>query len=239
MSISAFGVEHEFSKFEAMPKEKEARRKRQKQYAAGAAAAGVGVPLTPTKIKVSGSKNPDKLKSGKSKTKYLRGAVVGEGFRIDNDAHTARLARKIQSEGGFDKKRPVTVGRYKDGSKIVIEGHHRIRAAEMLGVKKIPTKLVDVDRKTPTGFTPLFRRGKFRRDVKEARKPNPKLSRKELKELAGKETGWFGRKFNKLNGKIDGGKINRVISNPKTKIGVAGTGVVGAGAIAAHKYRER
>ncbi len=135
---------------------------------------------------------------GRVDSRKLRSAATGEGFRVGNEGYTARLAQKMR-EKGFDKDQPVRVGRHKDGSVTIVDGHHRLRAAEQAGVRDVPTEVVETGQKRYKRRVSLP--GALGHDsyIRDARKPASRLSDEELARRASKRPGPVGSAVNSVN----------------------------------------
>lgn len=199
---------------------------RGKYLAAGAG----GVAFAPTRMDLGndpdiGARLSRQAAGGSASVADLRsGAAVGDGLRVGNRAHTARLALKIKREG-FDSSNPLRLLRYKDGSVKINEGHHRLRAAEMLGHRSVPVHVSDVDSSKPRTWVPLAMRGVHRKRLADARKPEPQLPSADLKSLAQKRTGLLGSAWNKANTVVDpSAALTRLSSSHGGKAGLAAAG---------------
>ena len=214
--------------------------KKEKQViAGGAVATGAAAPFTPTKLDTPKSATSSNVKAGQTKVSDLRGVAVGDGVRVNGEAQSAKLAQSIGSKSGYRQNNPIVVGRYKNGEKVINEGHHRLRAAEMLGIDELPTKIVDIDRKKPSNIVPWALRGKYRKKIKDARKSNPQLSADEISRVASKKTGAIGSLYNKLSSSVDVGAALKRTKGGTGVIAAAGGVAVAGGAYGYKKQKDK
>ena len=54
-----------------------------------------------------------------------------------------RFRRQMQSQGGYGDFPPIKIAEI-DGKKIIIDGHHRARAAGAAGIKHVPVEIIDL-----------------------------------------------------------------------------------------------
>lgn len=218
-----------------MPTDKE---KAQAAVAGGAAAAAA--PFTPTRVRMpqsEGSKRAAEsaLKTGRASTSDLRAAYRGMGGRLGNDSHTARLAQGIK-EKGYDDSRKVKIKRFKNGESMVVGGHHRIAASEMIGKPDLPVEVQHSSGKAPYSIVPLYARGKYKRDVQNARIPGKELPDEEINRVASKKTPRIHQSVNSAKAQIEEGIT--ALKKPKVGIPVA----VGAATVAggtAYKNKDK
>lgn len=174
--------------------------------------------------------------SGKVKTADIRGIAVGEGHRFGNDTHTARVAQSIRTHG-FDEKRPIEVVRYRNGKMKVVGGHHRLRAAEMLGRHDVPVKISNETGNAPKSIVPMYKTSRYVRNVVRNRQPNKSMSHSDIDSLAGKHIPSWQQKFN--NAKSRSEEIARAASTPRNKAIIAGTAAAGTAAYGSHKLSAK
>ena len=244
VSKSAFGVEHISKK--VFERDGNVSAKEAGAVAAGVGAAGTGVAIAPIKMDMP---KPDRkvrtIRGRKARTKDLRSVATHEGKRFGNDTHISRLAQNIRRKG-FDRKQPIEVTRYKDGTQRVVGGHHRLAAAERLGLRRVPVKVTRSNDKTAQVGTSLFGMRRKKRDIARGRQPNKKMSRKELKASASKKINPVLEKINDFHaakGNLENAynvkyrpQVERAAKNPKV---LAGAGGVAAGGIGAKAYLDR
>lgn len=218
-----------------MPTDKE-----KKQAAVAGGAAAVAAPFTPTRVRMPGSEGSKRaaesaLKTGKSSTADLRAAYRGMGGRIGNDSHTAKLAQSIKTKG-YDENQKVKVKRFKNGESMVIGGHHRIAASEMIGKPDLPVEVQHSRAKHPYSVVPLYARGKYKRDVNNARVPGKQMSDEAIARVAGKKTPRVHQSVNSAKAQIEEGIT--ALKKPKVGVPVA----LGASSIAggmAYKNKDK
>ena len=54
-----------------------------------------------------------------------------------------RFKRQMKAQGGYGDFPPIKIAEI-DGKKIIIDGHHRARAAGAAGIKDVPVEIIDV-----------------------------------------------------------------------------------------------
>jgi ParB-like nuclease domain len=231
---SAFGVIHKLD---------EREKKGAVLAATGGTAVGV-VGLAPKKIEVPDAKT--KVRGRKAKVKHLRRMATNEGKRFGNEGHIARIAQGIR-DNGFDRKQPLEVVQYRNGKQRLVGGHHRLGAAEMLGMKKVPIKITRSSEKKPTVSSSLFfQRSKQDKIKRSRKKPYSKLTDAQIDAAAAKRPNAVlnainefhsrkGNLENAYNVKYRPG-VERAMRNPKIVGPVAGSGALAATALA---YRNK
>lgn len=210
-------------------------KKEKKEVAIGGGAAAVAAPFVPTRVTMpvsAGNKRAgeDAAKTGRASTADLRSAYRGMGGRLGNDSHVARLAQSL-GRGGANYKddSPVHLRRFKSGETMVTGGHHRIAAAEMVGMKDMPVKVTESSAKRPYSVVPLYARGKYKRDVKNSRIPGKELSDDAIKAQAEKKLPRAAHHVNTVKSRVEEGI--QAAKKPKVAVPVlAGGALVGAGA---------
>lgn len=136
-------------------------------------------------------------RSGTANTRDVRGVARGNGFRIGEKDHVARIAHGMRKEG-FRPSEPVVVERYRNGKMLVRGGHHRLAAAEQSGIKRIPVRLVESDKPAPRNLVTPLTAPMMDRHVKRARVPY-----KREKDRTPPAEGRFARTFNRTVARID------------------------------------
>jgi len=174
--------------------------------------------------------------SGRVKTSDIRGIAVGEGHRFGNDTHTARVAQSIRTHG-FDEKRPIEVVRYRNNKMKVVGGHHRLRAAEMLGHHDVPVSISNETGNAPKSIVPMYKTSHYIRSVLANRKSNPAISEHDLDSLAGKHIPKWQEKVNHVKSRSE--EIARTAATPRNKAIIAGTSAAGAAAYGSHKLSTK
>lgn len=218
-----------------MPTDKE-----KKQAAVAGGAAAVAAPFTPTRVRMPGSEGSKRaaqsaLKTGKASTSDLRASYRGMGGRLGNDSHTAKLAQSIKTKG-YDEKQKVKIKRFKNGEAMVIGGHHRIAASEMIGKPDLPVEVQRSSAKAPYSIVPLYARGKYKRDVKSARVPGKQMSDEAISRVAGKKTPRVHQSINSAKAQVEEGIT--ALKKPKVGVPVAAGSAAIAGGLA-YKNKDK
>lgn len=136
-------------------------------------------------------------RSGMANTKDVRGVARGNGFRIGEKDHVARIAHGMRKEG-FRPSEPIVVERYKNGKMLIRGGHHRLAAAEQSGIKRVPVRVVESDKPAPRSLVTPLTAPLMDRHIKQARVPY----KKERDRVPAPE-GRFARTFNRTVARID------------------------------------
>lgn len=232
--LSAFGVVHKLD---------ERDKKGVALAATGVTTAGV-VGLAPKKIEVPDAKT--KVRHKRAKVKQLRRMATNEGKRFGNEGHVARIAQNIR-DNGFDSNHPLEVVQYRNGKQRLVGGHHRLGAAEMLGMKKVPIQITRTNEKRPTVSSSLFMERSKRKKIQRSRKkPYSKLTNEQIDAKAAKRPNAVLNAINELhsrkgnlentyNMKYRPG-VERALRSPKF-VGPAASG--GALAAAGVAYRSK
>lgn len=132
-----------------------------------------------------------------ARTSDVRAVARGNGFRIGEKDHVARLAHSMRTEG-FRESEPMVLERYGNGKMLVRGGHHRLAAAEQAGLKRVPVRVVESDKPAPRNLVTLATAHAMDRHVLRARVPY----KKEPDRVPGRESG-FARAFNRTIAGID------------------------------------
>ncbi|MCP4500968.1 MAG: ParB N-terminal domain-containing protein [Deltaproteobacteria bacterium] len=69
--------------------------------------------------------------------------LVGRQGKNEYTGNQIKSLKKKMKRDGFDRNHPIEVAKV-DGKNIIIDGHHRARAAGAAGIKKVPIKEVKV-----------------------------------------------------------------------------------------------
>jgi hypothetical protein len=213
--------------------------KQKKEIAIGGGAAAVAAPFTPTRVtmpKTPGNRRAGMTaaKEGKASVADLRSAYRGMGGRLGNDSHTARLAQSMKEKVRED--RPIELKRFRNGETMMVGGHHRVAAAEMIGLKELPTHVTDSSAKRPYSVVPLYGRSKYKRDVKAARTPGKQMTDEQIAHVANKKTPRIHQSINSTKSRVEEGIT--ALKKPKVGIPVAlGAASIAGGA--AYKNKDK
>ena len=213
--------------------------KQKKELAIGGGAAAVTAPFTPTKVRMPSSTQSRRAGrtaafEGKSSVEDLRAAYRGMGGRLGNDSHTARLAQSMKEKVRED--RPIELKRFRSGETMMVGGHHRVAAAEMIGLKELPTKVTESNAKHPYSVVPLYARNKYKRDVKAARQPVKQMTDEQIARVASKKTPKIHQSVNTFKSRAEEGIT--ALKKPKVGVPVAiGTASIGGGL--AYKNKDK
>lgn len=210
-------------------------RKEKKEAAIGGGAAAVAAPFTPTRVKMPASPGGKRAgesaaATGRASTADLRQAYRGMGGRLGNDTHVARLAHSMGRGGkNYKSDSPIDIKRFASGETMVTGGHHRIAAAEMVGMHDMPVRVTESKAKHPYSIVPLYARGKYKRDVLASRKPGKELSDDTIRSMAQKKIPRAAHHVNTVKSKVE--ESIQAAKKPKVAIPVAaGAALVGGGA---------
>lgn len=190
-----------------------------------ALAAAGGVALYGRKVKIPHASVD--VVNGMASTKGVRSVGAGQGHRMSNSTHVARIARSMK-EKGFDPSQPIKIRRYQDGSMRVMDGNHRLQAAEFAGVDKVPVKVVHSSESTHKVRAPWFENPK--KHLERVRRPNAALSDDELNSLADRKVPWHHKKYNELKSVSE--------RKPHVVQAAGATSVAGAGGLYAANHRR-
>ena len=255
VSKSAFGVEHaSISKLSNGGFKRDGKLSRKEAVAGGAvgtAGVGTGVAVAPIKMDMPEPEGEVKISGDRADLKSLRRVATHEGKRFGNEAHIAQIAQNMRDnpktpgnlESGFDTKHPIEVERTRDGKHRVVGGHHRLAAAEKLGMKDAPIQITESKGSRPQVGTSLIGRRRKKRDIKRGRQAAAKMTNAEIDAAASKKTHPILQKINEFhaakgnfensfNSKVKP-KMLKAAKNPKV---IGGAAVASGGAIAGGKY---
>lgn len=168
----------------------------------------------------------------------LRSIARTPGKRYGEKQNQAKLTSKINQEG-FKDTHPIEVSRFANGQMVVTNGHHRLKAAEDLGHSTVPIRVRNETAKAPRSFVPLYRSGRYVRDIVDARMPRKAMSEQELKSmenLAAKDLPKHIQHANKIKSVSE--EIPHRLNTPKNKIGLAALGASGLGIYGTNKYHQ-
>lgn len=132
-----------------------------------------------------------------AKTSDLRAVARGNGFRIGEKDHVARLAHSMRTEG-FRPSEPIVVERYKNGKMLIRGGHHRLAAAEQAGLRRVPIRVEGSDKPAPRSLVTLATARQMDKHVLRARVPY-----KREKDRVPPGESAFTRTFNRTVSRID------------------------------------
>jgi hypothetical protein len=140
--------------------------RRADQVAAGAGAATVAMAPTRVKLREPERKASSARVSGSTaKVSDLTALRTFEGRRAGNEAHTEQIARSMKAKG-YDKSKPITLYRSKDGTMTMGDGHHRHRAAARAGIDEVPIQIKDRRRGTSQVHAPFMLRRQVKRQIR-------------------------------------------------------------------------
>lgn len=141
---------------------KATRRERGEQAGALTAGAGGAALLRPVNsIRPSASRSyaASRIAGEHARVSDLARIATTSGRRHADQDGTDRLAHAIKTQG-YDHSQPVKVLRYRDGSMVLGDGHHRVRAAQGTGMKRVPIEIKDKRGKTARISEPWLLRGR-------------------------------------------------------------------------------
>ena len=76
----------------------------------------------------------------------------GRQLRSEYSGSNIKRLKKSMTQNGFDENTPIDIAEV-DGRKIIIDGHHRARAAGAAGIREVPVRVIPV---TPGEGTKLL-----------------------------------------------------------------------------------
>ena len=229
VNLSAFGVEH-------ISKRSKDDRKRDVKIAGAAVATGAGATaLAPVKTNLPDNSHLN-IKTGDMKVSDLKQTTTFRGRRLGNDVHQAKLTQSIR-DNGYDRKQPINVRQYRDGSYALRGGHHRLEAMDALGKDTIPVEVTQSKRKQPFSRVPMAMVGRYRDSIIRNRKRPGRKTNAEIDATANKKVPKWAEKLNSMQSKVD--DFNRTNKVGRHSVRAAGAvGVAGAGALA-YKKRDK
>jgi hypothetical protein len=217
---------------------KQEDKKRDKRKVVAGAALGAGaLALTPVPVRIPRESNntnrriSGQVGSGFVDPKQLQRVSTGPGGRFGESRQVARVAQSLS--GGFDEKRPVTLTRYKNNQYVLTGGHHRVEAAQRLGMGSVPTRVVDA-KGSARSWMPLASAVRYKSDVRSnrARSIKPQHPNQIRREAASYMPKWKDR-ANALK------SVTEDFARSKSAKVALGGAAVGAGIYGGAKLKER
>lgn len=223
-----------------------------KRDAAAAAAAGAGgALLAPVKMPLpTTGHTPERITEqmagasrGQVSTKDVRRVARGSGHRLHDSTHVARLALSLNE--GWREDNPIELTRFKSGEMMVTGGHHRLEAAERLGMGKVPVVVHEGASKRPWSLVPMYKAPRYTRMVVQHRVGNKAQPISAIRAEAGKEIPKNAERFNRFKSWTDevfqsakqgALKVGRRAALPAKVVG--GAGAVGGGLYGVKRWDE-
>jgi filamentous hemagglutinin len=75
------------------------------------------------------------------------GELFGRQAPREFSGSQIKRLKKSMQQRGYDPSKPIDIA-IVDGRKVIIEGHHRARAAGAAGIKEVPVRIHQVDAAT-------------------------------------------------------------------------------------------
>ena len=91
---------------------------------------------------VKGVKEAAKAAEKATKTAKTR-KLFGRQLKGEYSSNKIKRLKKAMQKSGFDPKKPIKIIEV-DGRKIIVDGHHRARAAGSAGIKEVPVEVIEV-----------------------------------------------------------------------------------------------